>query len=245
MKTRNLTPFVPASPSKKSVGKGSLYGTFNPPPEHMAEQEQKKVRPAGPVELGKRNFLTNPMKKGGYGYYHTTIGGFEYPHSVEPAGGAKTRSYTASGAERGGAGGSGAGGRMSQTTTGISHPRPFCSTSHGNRLFTGNAIYAPQPPLSSSSASDTSRSRTLRSRGASGTQEVRAPFRSMCAPGYTIGKFPEYKVVPDPRAANPREGIKHENIWKPSGTDTFTPPTKSIATLGLTERKIFNRSRGL
>eukprot|EP00770_Monocercomonoides_exilis_P002927 MONOS_2908.2-p1 / transcript=MONOS_2908.2 / gene=MONOS_2908 / organism=Monocercomonoides_exilis_PA203 / gene_product=unspecified product / transcript_product=unspecified product / location=Mono_scaffold00063:131176-132106(-) / protein_length=224 / sequence_SO=supercontig / SO=protein_coding / is_pseudo=false len=112
-KKHPLKPFIPASPPKKAVGKGSLYGTLQKPPEHMPEgvKEVKK----GDTKATPRNFITNPPKKGSYGYYHTTIGGKEFEYQPDPYGGVKKKVV----------------GQLENKPI----TKPFLSTIHGDRVF--------------------------------------------------------------------------------------------------------------
>ncbi|KAH7825790.1 putative protein of unknown function (DUF4586) [Monocercomonoides exilis] len=209
-KKHPLKPFIPASPPKKSVGKGSLYGTLQKPPEHMPEgvKDVKK----GDTKVTPRNFVTNPPKKGSYGYYHTTIGGKEFEYKSEPYGGVKKKIV----------------GQLPNKPI----TRPFLSTSHGDRLF-DNKIYSEEG---------------VKKRSMTAPQKQRAvsvPFKGMSPMGGTINKFPEY-VIPQGgtyRTRIPGKETVHEKVWRPSGTDDLSIPSKSIALTGLCESQTFMRSR--
>ena len=101
-----------------SEGKGSIYGALNPPPKYMGEKEPKE-RTKVDKKPTPRNIMTNPGKQGGYGYYHTTIGGKEYPYQSEPYGGVKKK-----------------GDSKPKTPS-----KPFISTYHGDRLFDAKGPY--------------------------------------------------------------------------------------------------------
>ncbi|KAA6395404.1 MAG: hypothetical protein EZS28_009070 [Streblomastix strix] len=85
-------PFIPSNPPKKGVGKGSLYGTIMPPPEHQSEGFKYTTRED--IKHSPRQFQTNPAKQGSYGGgYHTTILGKEFEYTTEPYGGDKTKKW--------------------------------------------------------------------------------------------------------------------------------------------------------
>lgn len=180
------------------MGKGSLYGTIDKPYPHMAEGTKNVKK--GETKPTPRNFLVNPGKKGGYGYYHTTIGGKEYEWQNEPYGGVKKK-------------------RVGD----IEHKpitRPFISTSHGDRLFDHkNTVYSMDGvKLRARSAPKSARAKT-----------APVPFKAMSPMGTTINKFPEYMIKPDPnKDKNPRDLVKHEKIWKPSGTNDLSIPSNSV-----------------
>lgn len=95
------------------TGPGDTHGCFNPI-EYVGEGglettnekvktrsfdggSTKNSRPGSslskttPATVTKRNFYTNPTPKGGPGYAHITIGGFEYPYVSEPYEGVKKK----------------------------------------------------------------------------------------------------------------------------------------------------------
>ncbi len=83
-------PFRPSSPSKRSTGHGTHYGTFNRLTNMKTTDEYDK-RPAQKRYLDlPKNFLTSPPKRGTYGMIGTNIGGKpegingEYAYSSEP-----------------------------------------------------------------------------------------------------------------------------------------------------------------
>lgn len=66
-------PFAYTGPVKKLAGSGSSNGTFAGAVKYMDPKEKGK----GKYQSPKRNFTTNPSKKGsGYGYLEVTIGQF-------------------------------------------------------------------------------------------------------------------------------------------------------------------------
>jgi len=90
---KNITekPFRFTSPPKKSTGLGDYFGSIGKVFEHMQEYEVKKLV-KGEVKPGdKKNIVTNPSKKGTYGFAHIGIGkDFEFkgdpfnaPHEKE------------------------------------------------------------------------------------------------------------------------------------------------------------------
>ena len=103
-----------------SEGKGSIYGAFNKPPEHKPDAP-KEVKRDKDAKLPPRNIMTNPGKKGGYGYYHTTIGGKEYPYKEDPYGGVK---------------------KKKEEKKDKGNSKPFVSTSHGDRLFDPKSVFS-------------------------------------------------------------------------------------------------------
>lgn len=70
-KDRYPEPFRPSGVPKKGEGKGSYYGTFCEGKPYKHETEFPPIR--GEKDDGKRNFYTNPPKKGTYGYSGLTI----------------------------------------------------------------------------------------------------------------------------------------------------------------------------
>jgi hypothetical protein len=94
--------------------------------------------------------------------------------------------------------------------------KPFYSTIHGDRQF-DSKVYTEDgvKPRSKSVPKD--------------TRKITIPFKSMTHEGETINKFPEYmnsdvKLTPEERRAR----IKHEKVWRPSGTDDLSVPTRSV-----------------
>lgn len=68
---RSAEPFRPPGYTKKGSGKGSYYGTFCDGKPYKHETEFPPIHME--KETGKRNFVTNPPKKGTYGYPGLTI----------------------------------------------------------------------------------------------------------------------------------------------------------------------------
>lgn len=66
-------PFKPSNPQKKSSGLGNYYGCIGPKVAHLKEIE-KTDKKKGDFEVGPRNVVTNPPKKGTYGFKGTTLG---------------------------------------------------------------------------------------------------------------------------------------------------------------------------
>ena len=208
-----------------SVGKGSVYGTFSPPPRHISDGDIEKERTlksgAASGEEGSpkkreiyhppRNITTNPVKKGGYGYYHTTIGGFEYPHMPEDP--LASYPYSSNSSSSSSSSPSNAstrtrtmGGSKSRSTTNSPlHARPFVSTSYGNRLFTGNAIYRDDNIPITKNASVTQRSLSAPNRrkpngntsNNNNNSTLAVPFKGMSHALDTFNKFPEWMPCPD------------------------------------------------
>ena len=161
-----------------SVGLGSIYGTFTPPLPHQSDAQPVKARTKDDIKHEPRNFLVSPAKKGGYGYYHTTIGGKEYPYSVEDPAKVQARERAFK--------------KPRAQTAGPSRPA-FVSTSHGNRLFTGNAIYTEDPTIIRRSLS-APRRRAMSATMGDPKMEARPPFRAMSATRGTLNPFPEYNT---------------------------------------------------
>ncbi|CAG9467125.1 unnamed protein product [Pedinophyceae sp. YPF-701] len=67
-----VAPFRPSGPMKQSVCLGDYYGTLSGPFPHIAEEPPAR-RKKGEVMHQSRNILTNPAKKGTYGYVGTTL----------------------------------------------------------------------------------------------------------------------------------------------------------------------------
>jgi len=68
-------PFKPSAPSKKGSGKGSYYGHLGPKHPHQADQDSASlIKQKGDYEVSARNVVTNPPKKGTYGFIKTTLG---------------------------------------------------------------------------------------------------------------------------------------------------------------------------
>jgi len=74
-KGMNITesPFKPSNPQKTSTGLGNYYGCIGAKVVHMKDDDvlQKKK---GDFEVGPRNIVTNPSKKGTFGFRGTTLG---------------------------------------------------------------------------------------------------------------------------------------------------------------------------
>lgn len=105
-------PFKPTQPAQKAEGKGSMYGLIGKLPEHQADTPREKTK--GDGQVGKRNFLTNPGKKGTYGYSHLGIGGKEFEYIEDPAGKKlNTHAYDHQ----------------------FKHPHAFIGTDHGDKVF--------------------------------------------------------------------------------------------------------------
>ncbi|KAH7824414.1 putative protein of unknown function (DUF4586) [Monocercomonoides exilis] len=158
-------PFRPSSPPKKAEGKGSIYGTINPPPsyEPSGSSEVKK----GAVKEQPRNFLTSPPKRGGFGFYHTTIGGSEFEYLSEPYGGVRKK-YVGL-----------------HETQPISNQR-FVSMCKGGGLF-DTKIYSEE------NRAQTAPRYGMRARGQKPPGFVQSqPFRGMSSRGSSIWRFPEY-----------------------------------------------------
>ena len=69
-------PFRPSSPSKKSTGAGTYYGTFSPI-KYMKTTDDYDKRPIrkGEFQLPPKNIFTNPPRRGTYGMVGINIGG--------------------------------------------------------------------------------------------------------------------------------------------------------------------------
>lgn len=79
--TKNVgSAFFPPSAPKSSGGPGNTFGTFTGKIEHFSAASEPPAKPEAP----KRNFYTNPGKKGtGYGYLGVTFGTYA-KHPEEP-----------------------------------------------------------------------------------------------------------------------------------------------------------------
>lgn len=69
----NDKPFKCTNPSKKNSGLGGYYGLLGPKFEHKKEFDNEPKQ-KGQFEVGPRNVVTNPTKKGTFGYNKTTLG---------------------------------------------------------------------------------------------------------------------------------------------------------------------------
>lgn len=94
---KKLTPqgFKFSNPPHKSGGSGTYFGTFSEkaPPKHEPEfAVTKKGEKPEDAKAHLKNFVTNPPKKGTFGYPSTTIShGDEYKYVSDPYDGAKRR----------------------------------------------------------------------------------------------------------------------------------------------------------
>ncbi|KAK2957197.1 putative protein of unknown function (DUF4586) [Blattamonas nauphoetae] len=210
--------FIPASPPKKAVGRGSWFGCISKPPEHQPETRSvQKLK--GDIKPAPRNFLTSPPKRGSYGYRGTGIGK-EYEWVSEPYGGdpAKLRKM-------------GLGPKTREERQ--KSPKPFLATAHGNNDF-DRSVYAEYTNKKSTSRT---RSAPVRSRQVRHAQ----PWRGMNSTKPTINSFPEYFSGKEREITTP----KTTKIWKPSGTNDLSVPQPSIACLPLKAQTTFNRSMRL
>lgn len=66
-------PFKPSNPQKVSSGLGNYYGCIGPKVPHLKDNNDI-AKKKGDFEVGPRNVVTNPSKKGTYGYRGTTLG---------------------------------------------------------------------------------------------------------------------------------------------------------------------------
>ena len=68
----SVKPFRPSAPMKLSSGLGDYFGTIGPKIEHkdLGDAKQKKK---GDFPTGPRNIVTNPPKKGSFGFIKTTL----------------------------------------------------------------------------------------------------------------------------------------------------------------------------
>mmetsp|Transcript_32253 Transcript_32253/g.39039 ORF Transcript_32253/g.39039 Transcript_32253/m.39039 type:complete len:312 (-) Transcript_32253:358-1293(-) len=66
-------PFKPPSPQKRSSGLGNYYGCIGNKQGHFQEFDNKPKQ-KGDYEVGPRNIVTNPPKKGTFGMNKTTLG---------------------------------------------------------------------------------------------------------------------------------------------------------------------------
>ncbi|KAA6397134.1 MAG: hypothetical protein EZS28_007344, partial [Streblomastix strix] len=161
---KNIVPkaFIPCNPPKKSVGKGSLYGTIMPPPEHLPEGF--KVLTRDQIKQSPRQFQTNPGKQGSFGGgYHTTIMGKEFAYTEDPYGGDPTKKWI----------GTGAIGKQIVS-------RPLYTMDHGDRLFDRKNQEFNYEGIKQRSIS------------APKTTKVVVPFKGMSSIQPTINKFPNY-----------------------------------------------------
>jgi len=74
-KEKNITdnPFRPSKPMQKTCGLGNYFGCIGPKLEHKPEFSAVPKK-KGDFEPGPRNIVTNPLKKGTFGFRGTTLG---------------------------------------------------------------------------------------------------------------------------------------------------------------------------
>lgn len=213
---KKITPqgFKYSNPAHKPGGSGTYFGTFQEtqPPKHEPEfAVGKKGEKPEDAKAHLKNFVTNPAKKGTFGFPNTTLShGDEYKYVSDPYDGAKRKDALAS----------------KESTKKIvgpafksscRHQDFFDETSHGvSRVFTIDKPLPAKRP---------------------GTQEGKhTPLAKAWRPGGTlvadITKFPEYQEDPyeaKEKAMREARKAQKENVaWKPIGgsKSLYTRPIK-------------------
>ncbi|KAI8818607.1 uncharacterized protein EV422DRAFT_559569 [Fimicolochytrium jonesii] len=206
-KEKNIVPnpFRPSNVPPTPSGKGSFYGTFAQQwpierknegsiPSFTATRESARGLPP------KKNFLTNPPKKGtGYGYPNVTIGtAHEYIGDAYNAAEMGNRKDHAEHKKR------------------VVGERPFVSSGHHMDFFnnfvsldTTDGAKAPPKP--------TSAKRTIK--------QPNVPFKPSSYPGYTINKYPSAEEPG--KASEPTHPKGPTLIFRPGGVPK-TYPIRSI-----------------
>lgn len=217
LKKKNVVPkpFVPSSPTKRSPGLGTYYGTIGAKFEHQMEYEvQKKGDKPKPIEHEKRNFVTSPGKKGTYGVPHTTLGS-AHQYMEDPF---DTRQKN----------------EIKENAENIKKRigQPFKSTVHSLDFFNSHKnVAAPRilsidekvlPPKKEKPEEKTEK-------------KVEKPFKPSSPPkkGFncTINPFPEYKSeATEPKSESPKgdtKEAKNRPVFKPV-SNAKSSPTRSI-----------------
>ncbi|KAH7832549.1 putative protein of unknown function (DUF4586) [Monocercomonoides exilis] len=216
-------PFLPSSPGKLLTGPGDTHGLFTPftysgmslddsNESQNKKRKTKRSQTPGPSQISKRNFYTNPGKRGGSGYFHTTIGGYEYEYMSEPYGGDRAKVE-----------------KMKPKPP----PVPFRSMSPPSRPL-DTTVYAPLPIDSTKERKRMSKTMGDRPSTRS-TFNPGIPFRPS-SPGKkgitgTINPFPEYIPGADLKPSPTRNKTStHQKVFLPSGnTSPINPASISLA----------------
>ena len=212
---KKITPqgFKYTNPAHKPGGSGTFFGTFSEkePPKHEPEfAVTKKGDKPEDAKAHLKNFVTNPPRKGTFGFPNTTIGhGDEYKYVSDPYDGAKRREALAN----------------KESTKNIVGPA-FKSSCRKQDFFdeTGHGVskvFSLDKPLPAKRPN---------------THDSKAPLAKAWRPGGTlvgdITKHPEYQEDPyEAKEKAIREARKQQKAsvaWRPIGGSKtlYTRPIK-------------------
>lgn len=215
----NPQPFKYSSPTPKSSGSGSYFGTIGGRIEHVApgkKEPKKKNKEDEPLQ--KRNIITNPPKKGTFGFPGTTLEKNMYKWD-KPNPYDTYKEHLATQSKKG--------------REKMMGKLPFKSSCKGPEFFSTNQeIYKVDDSVKKGEQKKTKK-------GGSPSKKNVVPFKIGAYKNATFNPYPKYvPTTTDEKKKKKKkegEGQKEFKVFKPAGT-TKSGPTRSI---------IFGSNRGL